>query len=1151
MANTFQLLHIGDLFAKNNLGETFDRSFVVDSLIEQVQKDRRQGIDPNVIVISGAIAYGGKKEEYESARVFLDALLMGLNMEKERLFLVPGARDIDQTKYRPKDIPSYETMRELNAELENEAYREDLLKGMGEYFDFVREYLPHLKSIQGKLVPFVNIIEHASPAMRIALVGLNSAWMCRRDVAPGNVAIGEYQVKVAMNEIRKSGEVDLQIILVHHPLASLWAPDRMLCKSYLKRSVLLCTNLSDSESCCVHDFDGSLYQITAKNRRVENGLPWPGCFQYVMFDWKAGVIKLDFRTYLDERRRWIIDTAKGDEGTTTVPMLVGHPEVDAAARIPVVEKQPQFVNQDENIRNYTQCAVNAHRHLSTAGFEAAAGHPLELERVYVPMQAYVHFKNRDGCLEKWTEDDGTTEDNGFPTVDIPRAFAASARHSIKDVVLLGGPGSGKTTVLKHLLLSLIEGGGAKSLGLDSGTIPFFASLKNLEDPDRESFADFIRRECRLDTFSVSDASFKELLHSGRGIILLDGLDEVVDKELRSKTCRWIDRARHEYASTRFVMTSRFSGYLDQCRLEGNCLELYLSDFLHQDVESFLLNWFETVEVVQHIGDNEERWRHKGTEAAQRLFKTIQDAESLKRLAANPLMLQIMAVVYRDCAGALPQRRIELYEQCLTVLLEKWDTAKGLEPLLTAHEACQVLQPLAMWLHTEEDRRSAPLEDISEIIQKGLDRIGKSQITPKALLHHLRDRSGIIEMYGDREYGFFDVTFQEYLAAQEIHTTKNVAILVDNYGRTWWDEVTLLSTALNGPTVFPEFLERVILTESFSDNPELVLKAYESAQIKPIKPIIQAVLNDELPPETRYNALRALKQNGGPKAIETLRTCVESEDQTLARIAFEALESLGAAQGVISPEPEEDIVKRSAPAVDERSGSELLVPAGPFLYGSSKEDMFARSDEKPQRTIDLPDYYIDEFPVTNEQFCQFLNASLPGEELLREWIDLEGEFMRERCRIRKRKGRYWCEKGYDRHPVIYVSWYGAKEYASWAGKRLPTEQEWEKAARGTDGRLYPWGDEFDRSFCNTKEGGLNSTSPVDRFPKGKSLYGCYDMAGNVWEWTSSFFDEEEDRMAVRGGSWLLNQALARCAARVRTLPYDWYLSLGFRCVRDAD
>ena len=1071
MANTFQLLHLGDLFAKNDLGESFDRSVVVDSLVERVEEDRRHGIAPDAIVVSGDIAFSGKMEEYESARFFLDAVLTGLNMDKEQLFLVPGDGDIDQSKYRPTDIPSYDSMGALNAELANKAYREDLLKGMGEYFDFVHDYLPHLNSVQGTLVPFVNIIEHTSPHVRIGLVGLNSAWMCRRKAMGGTVAIGEYQIKAAMHEMRKSGAVDLQIVLVHHPLASLWAPDRIACKSYLKRSVVLCTNLNDSESLCVHDFNGSLYQIAAKEGRGEDNAPWPRCFQYVTFDWQAGVINLDFRTYLDDRKKWVIDTATGDEGRTTVPMLVGHPEVDASVWIPAVEKPTELVNYDENIRSYTQYAVNAHRHLPTAGLETAVRHPLEIERLYVPMQAYVHSKDMDTSVPDRAEDGGASSDNGFSTVDISEAFAASARHNIKDVVLLGGPGSGKTTVLKHILLTIIEGEGGKTLGLDNDTIPFFAELKNLVDPDGESFEEFMKRECRLEAFSIADSSFKKLLHEGRGIVLLDGLDEILNSERRSKTCRWIDRARTEYAQTRFVIASRITRYGDHCRLD-NCLELFLTDFLQEDVEAFLVNWFETVAVVVHLGDNEERWRHMGTEAAQILFKTIQDSEPLRRLAANPLLLHIMALMHREHEGSLVSRRGELYDQFLTVLLEKWDAAKGIAPILSADETRQVLRPLALWLHGEEDRRWAPFEEVSEVIEETLVKIGKREITAKGLLHHLRDRSGIIERYGNQSYGFSDAAFQDYLAAEEIHRTKHVDLLVNNYGRDWWQEVILLYAGMNGPTVFQEFLELVIPTDSFLTKPEIIFSALKDCKVKPIKPLIHAVMNDVLPPEARYNALQALKQIGDPKAIETLKTCVASEDETLARMAFEALESLDAGQEVSSSTPERPDGERVALVeVDERNGSELLVSAGPFLYGSSQGDMFARNDEKPQRTIELPDYYIDEYPVTNEQFCHFLNITLPNEDLLREWIDLEGEFMRERCRIRKRKGRYWCEKGYDRHPVIYVSWYGAKEYASWAEKRLPTEQEWEKAARGTDGRIYPWGDEFDKIYCNTKEGGL--------------------------------------------------------------------------------
>jgi hypothetical protein len=220
---TFQLLHISDLHIKDSKEDKFDRGVVLDPLIERVKEDCEKGLRPEIVVVTGDVAFQGIESEYKLAKKFFYDLLGAMELPDKRLFIVPGNHDVNRKKYRKSDVPFYDNMRDLNDEFQDKEYRADLLKGMVDYFDFIEANYPHLVGVMERLVPFVNIFE-AECRKKIGLVGLNSAWMCRRSPDEKKIAIGEFQIKTAMEGLKKKGKVDLQLNLCHHPLNWLITP---------------------------------------------------------------------------------------------------------------------------------------------------------------------------------------------------------------------------------------------------------------------------------------------------------------------------------------------------------------------------------------------------------------------------------------------------------------------------------------------------------------------------------------------------------------------------------------------------------------------------------------------------------------------------------------------------------------------------------------------------------------------------------------------------------------------------------------------------------------------------------------------------------------------------------------------------------------
>jgi formylglycine-generating enzyme required for sulfatase activity len=223
---------------------------------------------------------------------------------------------------------------------------------------------------------------------------------------------------------------------------------------------------------------------------------------------------------------------------------------------------------------------------------------------------------------------------------------------------------------------------------------------------------------------------------------------------------------------------------------------------------------------------------------------------------------------------------------------------------------------------------------------------------------------------------------------------------------------------------------------------------------------------------------------------------------------------------------------SAPIADEEDM--VYIEGGEFIMGSDDDE----PDETPQRKAYVDSFNIDKYPVTNADYKEFVDDS--GHPAPRNWKD-------------------GIPEGKENHPVTWVTWEDASAYAEWAGKRLPTEAEWERAARGVDGVAWPWGDDFDADKCNSSESNLKETTPIDAYPDGASPDGVIDMAGNVWEWTDTWYDaypastHRSDRYGekykvIRGGSWFDNQSLVRCSARNKGEPTFMFSTIGFRCAK---
>ena len=669
-------------------------------------------------------------------------------------------------------------------------------------------------------------------------------------------------------------------------------------------------------------------------------------------------------------------------------------------------------------------------------------------------------------------------------------------------------------------------------------LPLAAYANALTDRD-VSLDDFIARyyEDERKIQVALGALLARALQKGSALLLLDGLDEVRDAGRRHLV---VDRVRDFYSrhrkagkgGNRFILTSRIVGYREVRLTSEGLVEATLVDFDDKEIEDFLGKW--TAALEKAVGGETEVARAQAEQEREELQAAVRTSPGVRSLAANPLLLTILALMKRG-GIALPDRRVELYKNYVETLLKHWNLARSLAGRsgreVDLVETLKVLEPLALWMH--EVSPGVGLVKEGELLRK-LESLcaGRGHADParasESFLRDVRDHSSLLLSRGEHHYGFIHLTFQEYLAAVALarKTREGSATLVEalapHVGEAPWHEVVLLTVGY------------LAIVDQWEQAASEVVEGLLGRSPGP--PGEAEVWMGEAVADAGPGAVTAAcRQKVVAALLNTLQAAGRVEPARRAA-AGKALAAVG------DPRPEVMTVK----ALELRT-----VPAGPFRMGTEEGDLEGFKDERPARDCDLPyEYRIGRYPVTVAQF--------------REYVKATGEQPEDPDSLR----------GPGNQPMVSVSWFEALAFCQWLERHwrqegrlpegwsvsLPSEAEWEKAARGTDGRRYPWGDNFDTDRANTSESNVRDVSAVGCFPGGASPWGCEEMSGNVWEWTRSLkgaypcvrTDGQEDLekfrnklVVLRGGSCVFSSGVARCACRYWRGSDDRKDEFGFR------
>jgi formylglycine-generating enzyme required for sulfatase activity len=813
------------------------------------------------------------------------------------------------------------------------------------------------------------------------------------------------------------------------------------------------------------------------------------------------------------------------------------------------------------------------------------------EKLYLPLTGSMQFEPSMRLSDR--------SDQGLSAAGVPLGDVRDAIREYKKTrfVILGDPGCGKTTTLNRVALDLARERLRDPL---NGKLPIRADLfKFTGDQQPEDFLENLWRKTGL------PMSYGEAVSGNQVCFLLDGVNQMPIADRSKRIERWSHWANEDLPGDNWaIFTCRVADYTASLRLP----EVRVNVLDEKQMRRYFQIHFGEADHEKHWGEFEKRLRSGN--------------DRFEKLARNPFMLNLMvdralagetfgdsrAILMQDLAERLIRRELESGRQ---------PEALTADPLGTGKAMMEALSRLAFAMQAKGEGTglTRALAEKTPLTERGGADLLLDDILKLAVDATILEETDVTE--GDPSktvYAFYHHLLQEYFAAAHLLKLFRKGGDLSKYWKVrwrWWQFSPLplpKGQALPNPPV-TGWEETVTFAAALSG--------------RDAERMISVIAKGNLPLAGRCMAEVKGREDLDPLAekLRTDLLARQRSDHAHLRARIDAGLALGEiGHPELRPQKftfEEKEVWAILPPMQPVPEGEFLFGSDP-----NDKDAFD-SEKTTERKMTLPAFSAGRYPVTNAEFKHFLDAGgykddrwwtpeglawkkggadahesalqdwlayrnlvidvgvdnaakqlswTPGaHEFWREIAELEEDALLERARkIFDRpfdRPGYWDDPALSSpaRPVVGVNWYEATAYCAWLSAvtgrefRLPTELEWERAARGGDGRVYPWGNEFDPKKCNSVEGQIYRTTPVGLFPNGVSPHGVFEASGNVWDWTASWFkaypgqaedlrdDYGEKYRVVRGGSWDNYRWTVRCAYRNGDVPDVFNDVVGFRLV----